>query len=332
MRTLMLIVLLAGLAAAQDPAAVSGPTLGYIFDSTARAAVPVLGLPGAAISAQPLDAGVELAAAEAAPSGELILALSAKDSAVLALRPGLPAAPVRGAAPAPDRIVFSPSGARAALFYGASNTIQVVSGAVVIRTLTADLAGPLSSIAIADTGLVLVADSAASGSTVWLLDARRQPRQPRPPRWNGEPDNEAGAPVAVLSVGGHAAIAFLPNSSSALVADPAAHLLYRVADVRRPGAATVIAGAAEGVAEPDSIAVSPAGAYAVLAQADGRLLSIDLHSGQTAAALCDCHPSRVQPLALGPAFALFDGARVLLFEAGPEPRFFFLPAGSRGAR
>lgn len=332
MRMLTLFLVLAGLSGAKDPAVVSGPTLGYVFDSASRTVVPLLGLPGAAICASPLAAGVEIAAAEASPAGDLVLALSAKDSTVLALRPGAAAVPVRGIAPGPDRIVFSPSGSHAAFYYSASSTVQVVGGlptGSAVRTLDAALVGQPSSIAVADSGTVLLADTGPGGSTIWLLNARSRPKPPRGPL--GDPEDDP-PPVPVLSVGGPAAVSFLPHSVSALVTDPAAHLLYRIADARRPGTATVMAGAAEGVAEPTAIAVSPGGDYAALVQADGRLVSVDLRTGQTAAAVCDCHPSRVQPLALGSAFAVFDGARVLLFEAGPEPRFFFLPPGVRGAR
>ncbi len=331
MRTLTLLAAFAafaGLACAQN-SAVSGPTLGFVLDAASKSAVPLIGLPGAALTAAPLDAGAPLAQVESSPAADSALALSAQDGSVLFLRHGLPPASIPGLPPAPDVMVFSPSGSHAALLYRDAGVIEVLEGLPLhpSRGLSVPLAvdGPLAALAISDTGLLLYADAGPGGSTVWLLYPGR-------------------APIPVLSVGGHAAVAFVPRLPSALVSDPSAGLLYQVRDVRRGGSTTVVAAIPQDSAaqvgqasdlsgtgpRPVPLAVSLDGRSAAVAMSTGQVVSVDLGTGRTSAADCHCHPDRIRPLALDAAFAVFEGARVLLFEAGAEPRISFVPL--RGAQ
>ncbi len=310
MRNLMLLFAMAGLALGQN-STVSGPTLGYIFSSTAQSVTPLVGLPGAALSGPALAAGPALARSDSSASSGAILALSAAGSSVLLVRPGTEPAPVRGVTPGPEAIVFNPSGSLAALRYGdrEGSRFQIIAGlpsqAIPFRSFRTWLAAP-SSIALSDDGWLLIADGSAGSSTIWQLTPGR-------------------TPVSVFSAGPGAAVALLPHSPSALVLDPQAGLLYRLADARQGGTATVLAGAPD-LRGASALAVSPDGAYAAAATLAGRLTSIDLRTSETASADCACHPDRLQPLAFG-AFAVFDGARVWLWETGTQPRLSFLPAG-----
>src|SRR5215831_9744405 len=51
----------------QEPARLSGPVIGFVFDGSARALRPILGIPGASLVGNPLDVGFALESGFVAP-------------------------------------------------------------------------------------------------------------------------------------------------------------------------------------------------------------------------------------------------------------------------
>ena len=104
-----------------------GPVMGYLPEDGALR--PIKGIPAAGSVGDPLAADRALSRIEVSPDQTRALALAADTGALLLFTPGAGSSvAVQGAASAADRIVFSPSGTAAALWYSAAQRIQVVSG------------------------------------------------------------------------------------------------------------------------------------------------------------------------------------------------------------
>src|ERR1035437_6928255 len=117
MRLKSLLLLTSLLPCATAQSGISVPALGYAYDPHLRAIRAIRGVPGAALVAEALDAGFDLAAAAVAPSQDFALALSTAGSPVrvISWRTSTPSiAVLPDAMNAPDGFVFSPSGNAAA--------------------------------------------------------------------------------------------------------------------------------------------------------------------------------------------------------------------------
>jgi hypothetical protein len=108
-------------------AQVRGPFMGYLPEDGALR--PIYGIPAAGSVGDPLAIDRALSRIEVSPDQTRALALAADTGALTLLAPGTGStADVQGAASGADRIVFSPSGTAAALWFSAAQRIQVVSG------------------------------------------------------------------------------------------------------------------------------------------------------------------------------------------------------------
>ncbi len=224
-RILAALILTVSQGPAQTPA-VRGPMLGYIFDPGAAAIRPVPGIPGAAMLGQPLDLGEPISRAAISPRQDLALAVASSDSRVLVV--SLPSGAVEACecAPGPDRMVFSPGGDAAALYYAADSSVRVLRGAKDGSGFDLSLLpGELTALAVSDAGALLAAFSDGSSGTVYFLEPGREPR-------------------LALSLSRASALAFLAGSTDALAADDIDNRLYLIRD---PGgrADTALAATAE---------------------------------------------------------------------------------------
>src|ERR1019366_2834081 len=128
MRTIMIartLVFLAftGAACAQ----VRGPVMGYLPDNGALRAL--YGIPASGWVGDAVASDRALSLIEMSPDQSRVLAIAADTGALMLLTPATGVtAHVNGAASGADRIVFSPSGTAAALWFSANDRIQVVSG------------------------------------------------------------------------------------------------------------------------------------------------------------------------------------------------------------
>ena len=165
-------VLLAGVAAAQTGTALSGPTMGLVFDSSQSALRPIRGIPGAATMGDAVNLGIPLASATVSPRQDFALALRTDDSSVVLARAGGASAAVPGARPAPALMVFSPAGTTAALYDSGAGRVQVLTGLPDAAAVQSDvdisaLAGPVAALAVDDAGTSLFL-AAGAAETVSL--------------------------------------------------------------------------------------------------------------------------------------------------------------------
>ena len=106
---------------------IAGPVSGYVFDRSASALRPILGIPGAALLGEGLDVGSQITAAYVAPGQNWALAATAGGPVFFKLTSGAALRiAVAGVTASPELVAFSPSGTAVALY--AAGRIQVIQG------------------------------------------------------------------------------------------------------------------------------------------------------------------------------------------------------------
>jgi hypothetical protein len=139
---------------------IDGPIVGWIWD--AGSARPVLGIPGAAILGERLQAELAWTRAAVSPNGDYILAISAEQGLLylVSTRSGA-LREVEGVAGGADDIVLSPGGRSALLHYRAENRIAVLAGLPeqpnLAGSLDVSVEGAPDTLAISDDASVAVA-------------------------------------------------------------------------------------------------------------------------------------------------------------------------------
>jgi len=286
--------------------------LGYVFDPGAAAIRPILGIPGAATLGTPLEVSEPIARAVISPQQDFALAVAASDSRVLAV--SLPSGTAEGCqcAPNPDRILFSPRGDAAALYYSGDARLHVLPRAGAVQGGDFDLAlfpGELTALAVSDSGAVLAAFSNGSAGTVYFLESGREPG-------------------LALSLSRASALAFLPASSDALATDDVDDRLYLIRDPGGRVEVTLAAAAGDGLKNPT--AVLGLERSRALTAAGGGIVITDLAAGASSAIECGFAPLDLQPLG-GSVYRLAapsPGAMWFLDGDAPGARVFFVPPDS----
>lgn len=290
--------------------AVRGPVLGYVFDSGVIR--PVLGMPGAALLGQPLDLGRSIDRAAVSPRQDLALAVASSDSSVLVV--SLPSGAVVACecASGPDRIVFSPRGDAAALYYAAGSSVRVLRGADAKLAGVFDLSlfqGKLTALAVSDAGEVLAAFSADDGSSgnIYFLKPGSDPR-------------------LALSLRHASAAVFLSGSTDAVAADDLDDRIYVVRDPGGSTAVTVTATAADGIDGPVAVRAIGNSRVLVANSHSGTITITDLAGAGSSAIECGCTPSVLEPLSSS-AYRLTTapGPIWLLDGDGSGARVAFIP-------
>jgi hypothetical protein len=297
---------------------VAGPVSGFVFDRSARALRPILGIPGAALLGDGLDVGSELTAAYVAPGQTWALAVTAEGPVFLLLAHGaVSRIAVDGVTAAPERVAFSPSGTAVALY--AAGRVQVVQGlpdaprangalatGISGRSSQADARRRLGSFAVSDDGSYILY---AQGDSIRLWGA-------------------AGEDFAVMPAGSNAIVAFAPGGHDAAAADPSAGVVL-LGDVAGAGSRRTLA-AGGGMAYPAGLAFSADGRKLFLADAGARnVTAFDLASGAQTVVSCDCVPAGLFPM--GGLFRLNEAGPAplwLLDARGGDARIVFVPARS----
>ena len=142
----------------------SGPSLGFVFDSDAKGIRPILGIPGAASLGKPLDLGIAVVKAAISPQEDYMLAFSS-DSSLLLVRSNngvISKDTNANIAGVPDLIAISPSGQSAVLFYRQMANVQVLTGLPksLAAPQTIDISGlpnSLDTLAVTDDGQFVLA-------------------------------------------------------------------------------------------------------------------------------------------------------------------------------
>jgi hypothetical protein len=307
----------------QDTSRISGPVLGYVFDADNAGVRPIFGIPGAATLGPALNLGVELDRAALSQESDYLLGVAGPDRPVVLFRDlsgALSPVAIAGAAPAPDRILVSPSGSSALLFYREGSLIEVFTGLPDAPALSAsiDLASlpPFTLWAISDDGRAILASApAGDGQSVFLI-------------------NPDGSPRLLFSAGRVAAAAFLTKRSDAVIADALYNSVDWIRDVT--GAAEVINLAAEkdGISSPVGVSVSRDNLRVFVANAgSGSIASLDLAGGAPLLVACDCALTSLERLHGNAVFRLTEpsGEPLWVFDGdAPEARVVFVPAARNG--
>jgi hypothetical protein len=298
---------------------VAGPVLGFVLDRAAACARPVLGIPGASLPGRPIPFGFDLAAAELSPRQDFALAVAAEDGALKIVELSLAGAAARAVPGAPanaDRIVFSPGGGTALVYYAAGGSARVISGLPAAPSVgeAIDLSGlptAPAALAVSDDGAAVLASTGGDAASLFLMAAGSEARS---------------LPVS----GGATLLAFLNSSRDALVAGPGQ--LGFLQDATGQPSFRILAGTAEGVSAPAGVAVSRDNRRAFVASGDtGALVSVELSSGAVASAACACTVTGMSRFNGDSVFRVSDASDqpMWLFDGGAaEPQMWFVPPES----
>ena len=293
MRLHLTIVLgLVGGGASPGWAQVSAPLLGYFPDG--GRVRPVLGMAASASVAKAMEGG-EFARIAAAPGGDFLLVSSAATGEVFVLRPGLGTSAIRGAGIGPDSISLSPGGAAGALWFAESRRVQLVRGlrqTPEVREIDVAFLGQApEALAVSDDG-------------EWLAGAWADGLHAFGP--HGEAN---WLPLE----GSRHAVAFFDDSHDVAVATGRG--LFRVIDL---GGRAEMRLLLESAMEPLAVGVAARNRKAVVVEARGRVITLDLETGSTSSVECSCSPEglfgvgrsifRLTGLKHG-AYLLFDADR-----------------------
>ena len=311
---IVLAIVLAGVAAAQTGTALSGPTLGLVFDASQSALRPVRGIPGAATLGDAVNLGIPLASATVSPRQDFALALRADDSSVVLARAGGASAAVPGARPAPALMVFSPAGATAALYDSGAGRVQVLTGLPDAAAVQSDvdisaLAGPVAALAVDDAGSTLFL-AAGAAETVALYRIAMD-----------------GTSQFLASFRSVAALRLSVNGREALLADSAAGAVYAIRDLRGAGRMETIASGRDGLGIPIAVESDSAGRIFVADQA-GNVTILNRGRGPVVSLPCGCAPTGLFRLSGTATFRLTDpsdGPMWVLDASGADARIVAVP-------
>ena len=316
---LVMAVALADVAAAQTGTALTGPSMGLVFDSSQSALRPIRGIPGAATLGDPVNLGFPLASATVSPRQDFALALRADDSSLVLVRPGaeISSTPVPGVRPAPSLVVFSPTGAAAALYDSGAGRVQILTGLPDAATVQSDvdisaLAGPVAALAVDDAGASLFL-AAGAPETVSLYRVAL-----------------SGVPQFLASFRSVAALRLSGTGREILLADSAAGAVYVIRDPRGTGRLETVASARDGLASPIAIESDSAGRIFVADQA-GNLTILDRSRGSAVSLPCGCSPAGLFRLSGTATFRLTepsDGPMWVLDASGADARIVAVPPGA----
>ena len=315
-----------GTASAQST--LTGPSLGLVYDPTEQAIRPILGIPGASTAGAHIDAGFAVVGAAIGPSHDYALAISTDGSLnLVAFSSAGASAQVVNAAATPDRMMLSPSGSAALLYYKSAMAVQAVTGLpgspqVGSKLDISGLPQAPDTFAISDDGAVILAGvvenaagQAASGE-VFLIPAD-------------------GSAVRSISQVQHAsALGFFRQSHDVLIADDAANSITRVSDASgQAGAVWMFAD--PGLVAPDSVQVSADGKTVLAGSSKNSVLAIVDPSGTNPTVFlpCQCAPMEMHPLKAAGVYQVTEpgnGLFWILDSNAQNPRVLFVPVPNEG--
>jgi hypothetical protein len=306
---------------------IEGPVLGYVFDREKQLLWPLIGIAGASQMAPAFQLGVHLGGLEISSQQNYGLGHQTGTGEVhlFDLSGAQPAErEISGLDTGIDRIVLSPSGDAAGLYDRQTKQVQIVTGLpdepqVRGRVSVESLPGVLAALAISDSGELLLAGvSETARGSVHLLGPQRSPR-------------------SVLPLGRPSSIAFLHNSSDAVITDYDRSEVVLVRDIAGAAQPNVLGGEREGILKPVAVAASADNARIFAASAQTKQVAIlDINGGTPTFVRCECQPSRLKALADTAVFRITSSSvsPVLLLDAGHEsngqlvPRIVFVPPGN----
>lgn len=313
---ILLAVLFVGVAAAQTGTALTGPTMGLVFDSSQSALRPIRGIPGAATLGDAVNLGFPLASASVSPLQDYALALRADDSSLVLVRAG-GSAVIAGARSAPALMVFSPAGTAAALYDSGAGRVQILTGLPDAAAVQSDidvsaLSGPVAALAVDDAGASLFLAAGAPESVALYRVALN------------------GTAQFLASFRSVAALRLSATGREILLADSAAGAVYVIRDPRGTGRLDLIASGRDGLGTPIAVESDAAGRIFVADQA-GNLTILDRARGSVVSLSCGCAPAGLFKLLGTATFRLTEpsGAPMWVLDAsGADVRIVAIPPGA----
>jgi hypothetical protein len=303
-----------------------------MYDAAAKAIRPILGVPGSATVGNAIDTGFSIAAAAIAPSHTYVLAVSTDGALyVVTFAAGAPSARALQTDSAPDRMVLSPLGNSGVLFYktGAVQTITGLPDAPQLgsRIDVSGLPGVVGALAVSDDGATLLAGVTAAATAGKGRKPRAHAATPIGlfliPQDGGPERSIAGRHVSAL--------AFMPNSHDALIADSRTNSITLLRDVAGQ-ASTAWVFSDPGLIEPDAVEASMDGTAVVAASSTTHVLArLDANGANAVFVPCTCAPTEVRPLSARAVYQVTESANGLLwiFDSNPPtPRVLFVPVAS----
>jgi hypothetical protein len=295
--------------------AASGPLLGAWWDASHTGLHIVYGVVGAANQGVPEFSDGSYSSGAACMQKNLALLTTPSGSVFSVALPQGEPREVAGNAISKASIAFSPSCTTSLMYMPGGSAALLLQGLLSNPTVApVSLPAGNSGAAVADSGSILVAVSAANGaSSIQFLASGTGSFQP----------------VNVL--GKFGGMAFLPGADTALLADASANTVVEASHLAGAISLTPVAAAADGVSQPTAVAISADGQLAAIANSNGSsVLRLDL-SGKSAPikTICHCSPTELVPLAGNFAFRLNEpgAGTVWAFDGnGSLPRVVFIPA------
>ncbi len=223
----------------------------------------VVGIPSSAALGDLVALPKDLTSVEISPNQSCLIAERGANEApaLLSLGPAGagPELIISGAFPRSERIEFSISGATAALYSASLQSVQVVTGLqgaprVSQQFDVSALPARLTALAVSDDGTALLA-GVSDGDTggIYLITAGNGIRN-------------------IVSAKLPAAIQFLSQSDSALIADSRADQVLLLSDVTGPVTSTVLAASADGAKGPNQIQMIGGTQAALVANTNSKVL------------------------------------------------------------
>jgi len=276
---------------------------------------PMYGIPAAGSVGDPLAVDRALSRIEVSPDQTRALALAVDTTALMLWVPGAASTVhIQGSASAPDRIVFSPSGTAAALWFSTAQRIQVISGLSAtpsVREFDASFLGAdPSGFAVSDDGKWVVG---AWSSSVYAFGPDG--------RTNVLPVD--GPAEALCFFHGRADVAVITPTQVVIVTDIAGAVVPNVIWSKPGDPPPADPAAASPVEVAVGFAISFDDRYLAIAGNLGHVFTFDLTTGASVGGDCACSPAGLFGMG-GSLFRLTglqDGA-VKVFDASTNEVWF----------
>jgi hypothetical protein len=318
------------------------PVLGFVLDQSGGLR-PLIGVAGAASIGDPLGLSFPVVQAAMPPNHDYILATSGNGSWPVLLQvrgntinvqsvasffgnargePGncYGRDPLHGhacnvdSAGAPagiDAIALSPTGSAAGLYSQSQGRIYAFGNLsqmpVALGTFDTAALGNVGAFGISDDGgTVIVGGSTPNPGSIYLIGSGQGPQ-------------------LIGSLQHPAAIQFLRNSSSAIVADDLDNKIYEASN----GQLYAIASTSDGITTPAGIGISNDNQRVFVGNAASRsITTISLNGAATQSTPCNCALTGMQPTSADSVFEVtgFSGGPISLFDGGSATsRMIFVP-------
>lgn len=298
-------------------AQLTGPTMGYIFDTSSLTIRPIRGIPGASLMGQAIPLDVKIR--NAVFSRDNDYAIAATDAGEVMIIRGLSETPTTLVVPDIRTdghvLALSPDGLYAAVYNSEQGRVDVVGGLPLNPSLRNEVdvtslgQQALTALAVNRTGMVLAAFSDGASGTLYSF---------------------AGASIRMIAaVGSVSGLRFEAAGDDAALVDRTLNQVLLIQNSSTAATPILIANGDDGIADPTGIFLSRDGKSAYVANSGaGTVTVISLAGGASRLVSCNCELSKVQEFQNDSVFAITDNTTqpIVVFDGSmTESRFFLVP-------